>query len=385
MSVTYGIHDLSVATGSRVLPLDLLAAYAGIDPDKFRLGLGQERMSVLAPDEDIVTMAAAAALPIIERHGRDDIRAVLLATESGVDQSKSAAVVVHELLGLPRACRVVEFKHACYGGTAALQAALGMVAREPGSRVLVIASDVARYALDSAAEATQGAAAVAMLVSADPALVEVEPTAGVWTADIDDFWRPNDSDTALVDGRLSVDTYLAAVVGSWDDYRSRGGADAADIDFYCHHQPYTRMAHKALRALAAHTGTELDEARVAPSTGYNRQIGNSYTASLFLSLAAVLDGDDDLTGRRIGLYSYGSGATGEFLTVRVVPGYRAQTRAEATRAALASRTPIDIETYRSLHAGATRGSAVDVETPRATAGPFRFDGVRGRARQYSRV
>lgn len=380
-----GIHDLSVATASRVLDLDLLAAYTGVDPDKFRFGLGQERMSVPAPDEDIVTMAAAAALPIIERHGRDDIRAVLFATESGIDQSKSAAVFVHELLGLPRSCRVVEFKHACYGGTAALQAALGLIAREPGARVLVIASDVARYALDSAAEATQGAAAVAMLVSEDPALVEVESAAGVWTADIDDFWRPNDSDTALVDGRLSVDTYLAAALGSWDDYRARGGVDVGEIDFFCHHQPYTRMAVKALRALAVHTGTEIDEARVLPSTAYNRQIGNSYTASLFVSLAAVLDGDTDLAGRRIGLYSYGSGSTGEFLTVVVRPGYRDHSRAAATRAALAERTPIDIATYRQLHAGATRPSAVDVEIPESTPGPFRFRGIAGRARRYART
>lgn len=380
-----GIHDLSVATASRVLDLDLLAAQSGIDPDKFRIGLGQERMSVPAPDEDIVTMAAAAALPIIERHGSEDIRAVLFATESGIDQSKSAAVFVHELLGLPRACRVVEFKHACYGGTAALQAALGLIAREPGARVLVIASDVARYALDSAAEATQGAAAVAMLVSEDPDLVEVEPAAGVWTADIDDFWRPNDSDTALVDGRLSVDTYLAAALGSWDDYRARGGVDIDEVDLFCHHQPYTRMAVKALRALAAHTGSEIDESRVLPSTVYNRQIGNSYTASLFVSLAAVLDGDDDLTGRRIGLYSYGSGSTGEFLAVTVRPGYREHSRAAATRAALAARTPIDIATYRKLHAGATRPSAVDVEIPASSPGPFRFAGITGRARQYTRV
>lgn len=95
-----GIHDLSIATASRVLDLALLAERAGIDPDKYRIGLGQDQMSVPAPDEDIVTMAAAAALPIVERHGASGIRTVLFATESGVDQSKSAAVFVHELLGL---------------------------------------------------------------------------------------------------------------------------------------------------------------------------------------------------------------------------------------------------------------------------------------------
>ena len=87
----------------------------------------------------------------------------------------------------------------------------------------MIAADVAKYDLDSAAEATQGAGAVAMLVSADPALVEIEPATGVFTADVDDFWRPNDRSTAVVDGKLSIVAYLDALVGAFDDYRAHGG------------------------------------------------------------------------------------------------------------------------------------------------------------------
>lgn len=41
-------------------------------------------------------------------------------------------------------------------------------------QVLVIAGDVSKYELDQPGEATQGAAAVAMLISADPAVVRVE-------------------------------------------------------------------------------------------------------------------------------------------------------------------------------------------------------------------
>ena len=96
-----GIHDLSVATAHYVVGLTELAEAAGVPPQKYLTGLGQEAMSFPAPDEDIVTMGAAAALPILERHGMERIRTVLFATESGIDQSKAAGVFVHTLLGLP--------------------------------------------------------------------------------------------------------------------------------------------------------------------------------------------------------------------------------------------------------------------------------------------
>jgi hydroxymethylglutaryl-CoA synthase len=135
-----GIHDLAIATGHHVLDLDDLAAANGVDPAKYHVGIGQDAFSVPAPDEDIVTMGAAAAKQVLDRHGVDGIRTVLFATESGVDQSKAAGVYVHGLLGLPRNVRVVELKQACYGGTAAVQMALGIIARDPGERVLVIAA-----------------------------------------------------------------------------------------------------------------------------------------------------------------------------------------------------------------------------------------------------
>ena len=384
MSLRLGIHDLSVATASHVLALADLAASAGVDPDKYRIGLGQDEMSVPAPDEDIVTMAARAAPPILERHGTDGIRTLYVATESGIDQSKSAAVFVHGLLGLPSTCRAIELKQACYSGTAALQAALGQLTRSPGERVLVIATDVARYELDSPGEPTQGAAAVAMLISADPALVEIESVTGIHTADIDDFWRPNDSSTAVVNGKLSVDAYIDSYLGAWDDYRARGGVAVDGIDRFCHHQPFTRMAAKAQRALAEHTGSGIGDERHIDSTRYNRRIGNSYTASLFAALAALLDGDDDLTGERIGFYSYGSGSVGEFFTGLVVPGYRDVTRGADLVAALDARTPLDIPSYRALHAGAALGSTRDVEIEPVSAGPFHLTGIEGRARRYRR-
>src|SRR5690625_1832874 len=141
-------------------------------------------MRVIAEDEHLVTLGAAAALPVLERAGRDQIRTVLFATETGIDQSKAAGAYAHRLLGLSPNVRVVELKQACYSGTAALQFAAALVARNPAEKVLVIASDVARYELGSSAEPTQGAGAAAFTVSADPALLALEPAAGLFTAEI---------------------------------------------------------------------------------------------------------------------------------------------------------------------------------------------------------
>lgn len=379
-----GIHDLEVATAHHVLQLGDLADARHVEADKFRIGLGQDEMSVPAPDEDAVTLAASAALPIIKRHGTEGIRTLFFATESGVDQSKSAGVFVHELLGLPQQVRVVELKQACYSATAGLQAAAGIVARFPKERVLVIASDVARYDLESSGEPTQGAGAVAMLVAADPALIELEPATGVFTSEINDFWRPNDSTTAVVEGKLSISAYLDAMTGAWDDLQAQGGPAIDEIDRLAFHQPFTRMATKALRRLAEHTGTELDEDQLRIGSTYNRRMGNSYTASLYSAVASLLHFDDaDLSGKRMGMLSYGSGSVAEFFTGIVQPGYRDATAPAAKRiqAALDARERLSVDGYAGIHE-AIVSSAEDVETPRMTSGPFRFAGIRGRARLY---
>lgn len=379
-----GIHDLELSSTHHVLDLGTLAQWQGIDPNKYHIGLGQDQISMPAPDEDVVTMGAAAALPIITRHGTEGIRTLLFATETGLDQSKAAGVWVHELLDLPSSVRVAEFKQACYAGTAALQAALGIVARNPGERVLIISADVARYELDSPGEPTQGAGAVAMLVAANPALVEIERVSGVYTDDVDDFWRPNDSSTAVVDGRLSVRAYLDAVAGSWDDLASRGGPEAGTLARMVYHQPFTKMAMKAHAHLARHTGVDLGEGGLETGSVYNRRLGNIYTASLYSSLASLLDHEDSLAGSRIGMFSYGSGLVSELFTGIVQPGHNGGGRRERTEAAIDARVPLDVETYRELHS-LTLPSTRDVETPRVTKGPFRFAGIKDRARFYQRT
>lgn len=381
-----GLHDLSIATTEYVLTHQTLAGVTGADVAKYHKGIGQFSMSVPAADEDIVTMAAAAAAPILARHGAERIRTIVFATETGIDQAKGAGIYVHSLLGMPSAARVVELKQACYGGTAALQFALGLIQRDPAQQVLVIASDASKYELGSPGESTQGAAAVAMLVADDPALVRIDGPSGLFTADIMDFWRPNYRATALVDGQESISAYLQAVEGAWKDYTEQGGRSLDEFSAFCYHQPFTKMAAKAHRHLLQHCGQDVDDADVqraiGRTTAYNAVIGNSYTASMYLALAALLDDADDRTGQAIGFLSYGSGSVAEFFAGEVVPGYREHLRTDQHLAAIGRRQDIDYATYRRIHEHTFPADGGDHPVPNETTGPFRLAGLFGHKRMY---
>ncbi|MFE5853494.1 hydroxymethylglutaryl-CoA synthase [Streptomyces sp. NPDC056500] len=381
-----GIHDLTFATTSLTLTHDELAAHTGANPAKYRHGIGQRAMSIPTPDEDIVTLAANAAAPVLERHGTDCIRTLLFATETGIDQSKAAGIYVHQLLGLHRNTRVVELKQACYGATAALQLACALVRTDPTQHVLVVAADIARYDLDSPGEATQGAAAAALLVTAHPAIATVNTPCGLYTRDVMDFWRPNYRTTPIVDGKKSIDTYLEALDVAFYDHERQGGPTLEKLKAVCYHQPFTRMAHKAHTHLLKSAGLSAtpDEIRdvLAPTTAYNEAIGNSYTASVHIALASLLDHHPGLDDDTIGLFSYGSGAVAEFLTLTLQPGYRTILRTQAHQNALTSRTPLTYDAYRTLHTARLPTDGSDHHTPHETHGTFRLAGLTAHQRLY---
>lgn len=391
MSVPVGIDRLHFYAPAYALDLSALAEVRGVDKDKYLLGIGQERMAVPPPDEDVVTMGASAALPVVEACGADDLDLLLFATETGVDQSKAAAMFVHGLLDLPPAIRAVELKEACYAGTAALQLACAWVRTHPDRAALVIASDIARYDLRSPGEPTQGAGAVAMRIAANPALLALDPESGVHAEDVMDFWRPNYRDEALVDGQYSTRVYLSSLVTAWERYRAASGRGLDAFRRQCYHLPFTRMAEKAQARLHRAAGlpapTPEDLARiVGESLGYNRRTGNTYAASLYESLACLLDTSaEDLSGARIGLFSYGSGAMAEFFSGVVQPGYRGYLFTDRHRAMLADRVGLDCGQYEDIFQLALPKDGGDHAFAQYRTGPFRFSGMSQHKREYERV
>lgn len=105
--------------------------------------------------------------------------------------------------------------------------------------------------------------------------------------------------------------------------------------------------------------------------------GNSYTASLYLALASLLEHATDLTNKTIAFLSYGSGNVAEFFGATVLPGYTDHLRTETNRDALTRRKPIEYDRYRSLHEAESPSDGGDHTIPHETSGPFRLAAITG--------
>lgn len=386
-----GIDTLAFYTSHYALDLTHLAEKRGVHADKFSIGLGQKKMGVPPPDQDIVTLGADAAYLALQGVDVDAIEMVLFATESGIDQSKAAGIYLHDLLKLPKRCRVIELKQACYGATIALQLATSFLHHYPEKKVLIVASDIARYGLRTKGESSQGCGAVAMVLSTHPRILALEPEYGVITENVMDFWRPNYSDEAFVDGQYSSKLYLQMLEKSWEQYYLLSSRGFKDHHYYCYHAPVPRLVEKAHQHLAKISGYDklTDETllqQVGYSLEYNRQIGNSYTAALYVGLTSLLDlAPLDLTGQRIGFYSYGSGCVAEYFSGVIQPGYQTQLHQSTHKNLLADRemlTYADYETFYSFPYPMD-GSRCEMETYRS--GRFRLAGFENHKRIYEKI
>lgn len=349
-----GIDKLSFYVPNLYLDMTDLAHARDTDPLKFHIGIGQDQMAVNPASQDIITLGTNAAAAILSDSDKEEIDMVIVGTESGYDASKASAVIIHHLLGIQPFARSFEIKEACYGATAALKMATDYVRSHPERKVLVIASDLSRYGLRSDGEPTQGAGAVALLVSKEPRVLVLEDDSVFLTNDIYDFWRPVYEEFPLVDGPLSNETYLDSFAAVWARHKQVTGLTLADYDALCFHIPYTKIGKKALLSLSE----EMDEAteqrlmaRYEESITYSRRVGNLYTGSLYLGLISLLENSTTIkVGAKIGLFSYGSGAVSEFFSGRVVENYQNQLYKVQHQKILDERTQLSIEEYEQVFA-----------------------------------
>jgi hydroxymethylglutaryl-CoA synthase len=388
---TVGIDTLAIYTSRYALDLAVLAEARGTDPEKYYAGLGQHMMSVPPPGEDIVTMAANAAKQALIGIDLNEIEMVLFATESSIDQSKAAGIYVHGLLGLPSRCRVVELKQACYSATAALQLSLPFLRENPDKKILLIASDIARYGLRTTGESSQGAGAVAMVLSAQPRILAFEPQYGLMTENVMDFWRPNYLHEALVEGKYSSKLYLSMLEKTWEQYQALSNRGFLDHQYYCYHTPVPRLVEKAHQHLLKLTGydhlpQDVKNNHIEYALQYGRKIGNSYTASLYIGLASLLDcAQEDLINKRIGFYSYGSGCVAEYFAGVVQPTYRDNIHTRYHESLFAERELLSYDDYEAFYTFAYVQDGSQQSIPLFNTGSFRLSLLDQHKRQYEAV
>lgn len=381
-----GIDKMSFFSPHQYIDMVDLANARNEEPDKYLIGIGETEQAVVPPTQDVVTMAANAADQLLTAEERAEIDTIIFATESGIDNSKSAAVYVQRLLGLNEYARTIEMKQACYAGTYGLMQARDYVALHPGSKVLVMASDIARYGLHTPGEVTQGAGAVAMLVTENPRILELNRDNQFMSRDVMDFWRPVYAEEALVDGKYSAEVYREFFRDLWSRYKEKTGRSINDFKAYAFHLPFTKMGLKALRDILP----EADEAKQADllnefetSRVYNKRIGNLYTGSVYLSLYSLLANSEDLAaGDRLGIFSYGSGAEGEFYSAILQPNFRDGLIAGQMDALFEKREYLTIPAYEEVFMAGLHGSEDREFDISADPAKFVLAGLKDQQRQY---
>ena len=347
-----GIDKIGFAMPKYFLDIADLAKARNINANKYVKGLLQLEMSIAPITQDIVTLGATAASEFLTEEDKKNIDMIIIGTESGIDQSKSASIFIHNLLGLSPFTRAIEVKEACYGGTAAIAIAKNHVASNPESSVLVITSDLAKYGIGATGESTQGAGSCAMLIKKDPSILILNDDNVYQTRDIMDFWRPNYSDFPHVDGHFSTKQYLDCLETTWNEYSKKFNKSLDNFEAICFHLPFPKIGLKGLNTIVPkqenkNLKDKLNE-NFHTSIIYNQKVGNIYTGSLYLNLLSLLENSKSLSsGDNILMYSYGSGAVCEIFSVTLVDGFEKRLRSDRM-ADFDARVKLSIEEYEKM-------------------------------------
>jgi polyketide biosynthesis 3-hydroxy-3-methylglutaryl-CoA synthase-like enzyme PksG len=366
-----GIEAMNLFAGTAFLDVSKLARHRRLDISRFENLLMKEK-SLALPYEDPITFAVNAAKPIVDAltpQEKDRIEMVITCTESAFDFGKSMSTYFHKLLGLNRNCRLFELKNACYSGVAGLQTALNFILSQasPGAKVLVIATDIARFMTVEGGEAltqdwsflepSSGAGAVAMIVSDVPYIFQVDVGAnGYYGYEVMDTCRPSpDADAGDTD--LSLLSYLGCCENAFLEYQKRvEGADfAATFDYLAYHTPFGGMvkgAHRnMMRKLVKATPADIEgdfKSRVTPSLVHCQRVGNIMGATAALALASTIDNAELKAPKRIGVFSYGSGCCSEFFSGVARPEGQERLRAMRIKDRLDRRHELTMDQYDRL-------------------------------------
>lgn len=366
-----GIEAINVSAGSAFLNVEKLAQHRDLDMSRIKNLLMKEK-SVALPYEDPITFAVNAARPIIDAlspEEKDRIEMVITCTESAFDFGKSMSTYCHDLLRLNRNCRLFELKNACYSGVAGLQMAVNMILSQvsPGAKVLVIATDISRFMVEeggsaltadwSFAEPSNGAGAVAMLVSDQPNIMQIDVGAnGYYGYEVMDTCRPS-PDADAGDSDLSLLSYLDCCENAYLQYAQRVENVSFDktFDYIAYHTPFGGMvkgAHRNMMRKLAKVKSEQIEIdfnqRVMPGIDYCQRVGNIMGATAALSMVSTIENGDFSEPKRIGIFSYGSGCCSEFFSGVVSELGQKALQEMQIKARLDARYELSMEEYDEL-------------------------------------
>ena len=284
------------------IKVEEIARIWGQDGDRYKKSLLVEEKSVPSLDEDVTTMAVEAARNALKRAPQvnaKEIGAVYVGSESHPYAVKPTATMVAEAIDATPFLMAADMEFACKAATAGIQACMGLVKAGYIKYGVSIGSDTAQSRPADALEYTAAAGAAAYIIGEGDVLATIEGTCS-YTQDVPDFWRREGQGFPQHAGRFTGEpAYFEHVVSCSRELMKRLGTTPKDYDYAIFHEPNGKFPLEAASILG------FEKEKVLPGLVVMK-IGNTYSGSSLLGLAAVLDRAK--AGDRILMTSYGSGA-----------------------------------------------------------------------------
>jgi len=366
-----GIVAMDIYFPSTFVDQAELEQYDGISAGKYTVGLGQTKMGFCTDREDVNSLCLTVVQRLMEKTGikPTEVGRLEVGTETIIDKSKSVKSVLMQLFVESGNTDLegVDSTNACYGGTAALFNSVNWVESSAwdGRLALAVCADIAVYAAGPA-RPSGGAGAVAMLIGPHAPLVLDRGVRATHMKHVYDFYKPDmSSEYPVVDAKLSIQCYLSALDACYALYKQKAytkgkpSVSLASFDAVLFHTPYCKLVQKSFARLSLNDfldtpreercvkQPELEqfndvkleetyfdrdvekafmtnsktafESKTKPGLKIATNVGNMYTPSLYGGLVSYMISDslEELAGRTIALFSYGSGMASSFFSLRI--------------------------------------------------------------------
>lgn len=310
--VDVGIVGYGVYIPKYRIRIEEIAKVWGEDPGRVKQGLLVEEKSVPAFDEDTATISVEAARNAVKRAriNPQDIGAIYVGSESHPYVVKPTATIVAEAIEATPNLMAADFEFACKAGTAGIQSCMGLVEAGFIKYGMAIGADTAQAAPGDSLEYTASAGGGAIIIgkNSGEVLAEIEGTYS-YTTDIPDFWRRDMRPYPKHGGRFTgKPAYFKHVISAAHGVLRQLKLTPHDFSYAVFHQPNGKFPLQVAEELG------FSKEQVLPGMLVSK-IGNTYSGSSMIGLAAVLD--QAKPGERILVVSYGSGAGSDAFSVRV--------------------------------------------------------------------
>ncbi len=342
-----GIVGYGVYVPKFRLPLEEVANTWKKQTEEMRRGLQVEQKAVPAADEDSVTLAVEAGFRALQHAGISpkEIGSIYIGSESHPYAVNPTSTIVADVLGMGNNYFAADLEFACKAGTAGVQITMGLLSAGKISYGLAIGSDTAQSRPHDVLEYTAGCGAVCLVVGdgEKEVIAEIIDTSS-YSSNTPDFWRRDGVRYPSHFGRFTGEpAYFAHVLAESQVLLEKNKLTPQDFAYCVFHMPNGKFPRTVAKKLG------FTKEQLAPSLVVEK-IGNPYSASSLIGLAAVLD--IAKPGQKIFFASYGSGAGSDgfiFQVTKNIEKYHKRVK-EKVADHIADSAPINyLEYMRQTH------------------------------------